>query len=340
METIFDCFFEETFLRLERSGLKTKQKRKDVIDHLNAIISGCCGGQNLRPEESSRLAVLSAIKYHRDNKSGNSDVCLMGKYHNVLYIGIKVAWDWGVVDSQAVKQLLEEIYSCEHTFERIFLGALFGSNAPHFIAGWKSDFKDQDENTRAMVYFLQHATNVGLSFPVYLNKFEGTKMIRFIDIPIESCGTSSPLRVALQASQPDILLILLRYGAEPSPTDGGIPPVLALLDKLVESPKRRYLYQLVSCLKILLRTISIIEMPFKPYLFEYRKSMFIEKYEVLFEDGLISREQVFGVVKLKHLCRCTIRDILRNNSQLPNGINKLKLPKTLKRYIDMMEDVK
>ncbi len=30
----------------------------------------------------------------------------MGKYHNVLYIGIKVAWDWGVVDSQAVKELL------------------------------------------------------------------------------------------------------------------------------------------------------------------------------------------------------------------------------------------
>lgn len=39
--------------------------------------------------------------------------------------------------------LSEEIYSCEHTFERIFLGACFGSNAPHFIAGWKSDFKDQ-----------------------------------------------------------------------------------------------------------------------------------------------------------------------------------------------------
>ncbi|KAJ6640084.1 hypothetical protein Bhyg_12833, partial [Pseudolycoriella hygida] len=295
----------ETFLRLERSGLKTKQKRRDVIDHLNAIISGCCDGQNLRPEESSRLAVLSAIKYHRDNKSGNSDVCLMGKYHNVLYIGVKVAWDWGVLDSQAVKELLEEIYSCEHTFERIFLGALFGSNAPHFIAGWKSDFKDQDENTRAMVFFLQHASNLALSFPVYLNKFEGTKMIR--------------------------------YGAEPNPNDGGLSPVLALLDKLVESPKRRYLYQLVSCLKILLRAISIIEMPFKPYLFEYRKSMFIEKYEVLFEDALISQEQVFGVVRLKHLCRCTIRDILRKNNQLPKGINSLRLPKTLRKYIDLMD---
>lgn len=35
------------------------------------------------------------------------------------------------------------IYDCEKTFERIFLGALFGPHAPHFIAGWRSDFKDQ-----------------------------------------------------------------------------------------------------------------------------------------------------------------------------------------------------
>lgn len=37
---MFDCFFDETFARLERSGLKSRQKRRDVIDHLNAIILG------------------------------------------------------------------------------------------------------------------------------------------------------------------------------------------------------------------------------------------------------------------------------------------------------------
>lgn len=44
MEDIFDCFFIETFLRLERSGLKTRQKRRDVIDHLNAVILGTAKG--------------------------------------------------------------------------------------------------------------------------------------------------------------------------------------------------------------------------------------------------------------------------------------------------------
>lgn len=31
---------------------------------------------------------------------------MMGKYHNVLYIGMKVAWEWGVTDSAAIKELL------------------------------------------------------------------------------------------------------------------------------------------------------------------------------------------------------------------------------------------
>lgn len=33
----------------------------------------------------------------------------------------------------------------------------------------------------------------------------------FVDVPLESCGKASPMRVALQATAPDILLILLRY---------------------------------------------------------------------------------------------------------------------------------
>lgn len=102
MEVIFDVFFDETFRRMERSGLKTRQNRKDVIDHLNAVISGGCQGMyyirndnenvyfsmiiatiypvitgkghNLTPEEGSRLAVLAVIRYHRRYKDSNSTV--------------------------------------------------------------------------------------------------------------------------------------------------------------------------------------------------------------------------------------------------------------------------
>lgn len=33
---------------------------------------------------------------------------MMGKYHNVLYIALKVGWDWGVKDSETICQLLGE----------------------------------------------------------------------------------------------------------------------------------------------------------------------------------------------------------------------------------------
>lgn len=87
---------------------------------------------------------------------------------------------------------------------------------------------------------------------------------RFIDVPIESCGKASPLRVSLQATAPDVLVILLRHGANPSPLDGGTSPVLALMDKLVEFEETgSYPYQVVSCLKILLLAIPFIELPYK-----------------------------------------------------------------------------
>lgn len=47
MEVIFEIFFEETFRRLERSGLKARKKRKDVIDHLSALILGTSKGSSI-----------------------------------------------------------------------------------------------------------------------------------------------------------------------------------------------------------------------------------------------------------------------------------------------------
>lgn len=148
----------------------------------------------------------------------------MGKYHNVLYIGLKIAWDWGVTDSDVVKMLLrmdkknqqkklnklyawnarmwhyddtfyyinlrlisqsfaqffpsssfssyfsvivhfpDEIFQCEQSFERIFLGAIFGSNAPYFIAGWRSDFLDQVKFSK----YLSSLTKCSFIFSVAL----------------------------------------------------------------------------------------------------------------------------------------------------------------------------
>lgn len=44
MDFIFDCFFEEILETLERSGLKTRQNRQNVIDQLDSVIAGCSAG--------------------------------------------------------------------------------------------------------------------------------------------------------------------------------------------------------------------------------------------------------------------------------------------------------
>lgn len=54
-----------------------------------------------------------------------------------------------------------------------------------------------------------------------------------------------------------------RYGASPYPPDDGVPPVIALFDKLIEYQDRHYPYQLETCLKLLLRTLPSIDLPFK-----------------------------------------------------------------------------
>lgn len=57
------------------------------------------------------------------------------------------------------------IYECEKTFERIFLGALFGPHAPHFIAGWRSDFQDQVRRCQDPLYPRIWGTHVSPLFP-------------------------------------------------------------------------------------------------------------------------------------------------------------------------------
>ncbi|TMW46426.1 hypothetical protein DOY81_008496, partial [Sarcophaga bullata] len=89
MEFIFECFYEDTLDKLCRNGLQDRSSRRDVLDHLNAIIGGCSDGQDMHTEEVARIAVLAAVRYHREKKDQNGDVCLMGKFHNILYIALR-----------------------------------------------------------------------------------------------------------------------------------------------------------------------------------------------------------------------------------------------------------
>lgn len=74
MDFVFDCFFEEVLETIERSGLKTRQNRQNMIEQLDSIIIGGSAGQNIPQVEVCQLAIESAIKYHQSMKLDNSEV--------------------------------------------------------------------------------------------------------------------------------------------------------------------------------------------------------------------------------------------------------------------------
>lgn len=333
MEVILDCFFEN-FFQLERNTLHARYKRRNLVEYFNTLIEGCCRGENSEPQRIVRLAIISILRYHENSKKANGSICRMGNYHNILYVAVKLCYDWQLNDTPTVAALLDHIYSCENTFERIWVGALFGTRAPYFIAGWKSDFDNQEENLRAVVYFLEHARNAHLEF-AYENS-ENKR--RFVDIPIESCGKATPLKILVQLGVPDKLHILLRFGALDDTPNGVLE---SLLDNL-NNFKRKYPYNLVDCLQFLMRALPGIyiekNLDYSGDL-NLQRDIIIEKFPYLIEDGIVPIQRC-GIQppELKHLCRCCIRQNLWKNYMLPNGIRMLPIPDFLHRYLDLLQD--
>lgn len=336
MEVIIDCFFDQVFSGLDRGCLIARYKRRQLVDYFSTVIQGCCKGEeNCDSESGCRRAVCAALRFHERTRDGNSQVCLLGKYHNVLYVASKLAFDWKLQDNDTVTWLLKDIYKCEKTFERLFVGAIFGTRVTHLISGWKSDFQNREENHQALKYFIDHATKANLTFNV-----KGIWR-KFVDVPMESYGNATPLRVAVQAGQSDILSLLLHYGAIITfhPTNlqtCAIQPLLHRMNMLCyQKPDRDIPQEFIKCLNILLREFPslppLLEDPFDP------QPELQEMHPNIFE--VIPPEKA-GVKapELKDLCRCVIRNCLRECGQLPYGIEELGVPSSLKQYLNFIED--
>lgn len=51
----------------------------------------------------------------------------------------------------------------------------------------------QDENTRALVFYLEHAKNARLEFPVAIDQYGNTKMLRYFMIFHHICARSASI---------------------------------------------------------------------------------------------------------------------------------------------------
>ncbi|KAL3267525.1 hypothetical protein HHI36_011648 [Cryptolaemus montrouzieri] len=337
IKVFLQCYLDNEFSLLPRDSLNDRRKRHEIFEYVNTIIEGCNQGRS--SEKTAKEAVTCILRYHDIMRESNSSVCLMGKFHNVLYIALKLAFDWQIKDSGTIGTLIEQIFQCEKTFERLFLGAILGIRAPYFVAGWKSDFKDPEENIRAVVFFLDHACTAGLDF-----RIDKGALMRMIDVPLESCGFTTPLMMSVQLGLADKVHIFLRFGAllrAGEKDRENVSVVQNILLKLSEFD-HKYPFNLIAIFQLILRVIPSLTQHLNgmlSYLGDVQQKTLLMKYNTLIEDGIIPITRS-GIIppELKHLCRCEIRKNLWYNHQLPLGIQELQIPEEMKRYIDIMYD--
>lgn len=160
---------------------------------------------------------------------------------------------------------------------------------------------------------------------------------------MESYAQSVPLRVAIQHGAPDILLLLLRYGASTEEDDVAPSPIEMLLSKLNEyEDQAQYPHHLLVCLKVLLRTIPSVYLRTPSHLAMQcgiESVSVYEHYPKLVEKCLLPVERSGrSPPELKHLCRCSVRTRLAENFALPHGIRSLQLPEALRGYLDLLAD--
>lgn len=255
MDAILDCIFKQVFTHLDRGGLMARYKRRQLTDYLGTVIMGSSADDT---QEGCRRAVHAALRLHRTSRQENGEICLLGKYHNVLYVAATLCFDQKLEDTSVVEQLLQDIFTCEKTFEKLVAGAIMGTKVTHLISGWKSDFNSRDECVRALRYFLEHASKANLSF-----EYSGESM-RFVDIPMDSYGRATPLRVAVQAGQADVVALLLDYGAviSPSPLSFNTCAIQPLLHRMNdfcnERPDDAIALEFVCCLNLLLKELPMM----------------------------------------------------------------------------------
>lgn len=256
MDTILECIFEQVLTRLDRGCLMARYKRRQLTDYLGTVIMGSSADD---PQEGCRRAVNAALRLHRTSRQDNGQICLLGKYHNVLYVATTLCFEWELEDTSLVEQLLRDIFACEKTFERLFAGAIMGTKVTHLISGWKSDFQSREECVRAVRYYLEHASKVNLSFD-----YPGGESRRFVDIPMDSYGRVTPLRLAVQAGLSDVVALFLYYGAviSPSPLSIDTCAIQHLLHKMNnfcnERPDDSIPLEYVCCLNQLLKELPMM----------------------------------------------------------------------------------
>ena len=237
-----------------------------------------------------------------------------------------------------------------------------------FVGEWITE-----THLSTLEYFLNNGRDVrseGLGYLLGLPESH----VRFTELPIKHryFGHVTPLTLASLTGHPKGVLLLVRYGASPLYPTNQIPirdslrspwfhPLHSLLNQLnlravdgeiqhlslsdqdhlpftssrgisVTQVRQR---KLLICLLYMLRVV-----PHPPVRIAHENQQVTR--EMKNGIGMLKSvytkwiEQPFDMApSLQHLCRCSIREAIKEAQQLPHGIQKLPVPEIVKNYLDL-----
>lgn len=294
--------------------------------------------------------------------------------HKALMKAIRLCYEQKICDSKLypVGDLFLELFLCTGNSCAIFSILLGGHMTSHLM---NTDvnilYPNQvmKDNITAFEYYLHHISNVSGG--------KGNTLFDFVNQEIDQYSGILPLSAAVQKRDPSVVLVLLRYGADPflSSVDSSYDDKMQNpTEQLIDDLNGLFLFKntgfseetrakleteeakVWECLSYFRRAVPGIPLTSTTHIIttidegdtnceQYIDNRFLVKQMYGIHPGIVQTIDINffkATVSLKHLSRCAIRGQLKRNrsniTSVPKGISMLPLPSQLKSYLDLQID--
>lgn len=356
-------------MRFFYSARRRAGHRNDFSKRSDSSVKRCKQGEYHVCDVRGETDIIEKINTHKYRRRLKG-IC---REHRFLYVNLRISFEKNSNDKELISNIIAEIFKCEGNLQSIFSVLLPGhvirnmchtNNNMHMLyPGLKAKFRRKGI-VEAFEFYLRNicqSSELGIQ-----PSSDGFILNREFDV-----GQSfTPLLAATMRRDPELVLLLLRYGADPLHCAQGsdIASCCDPIENLIEGLNSITMFKNsefsqetkealsdeenrgMLCLEYFYRSTSHIYMAESR---EFRPQEHDEDKESL--DPTASGKVYYlhptlascmdmtllsGPRSLQHLSRCVIRRSLQERcaftSILPDLIFSLPLPKHIKSYLDLM----
>ena len=354
-------------------------RKHDLLSKLkNAIHKYVCA--NGFYKKVVKRIIVDAIEFHASCGKG-TDLGIANyecASHPIIVLAANMCQRYDIIDdADLLRRIFMSILQCDRGFDRFFSFLDPLKIFPFEVDPILFPFQNltavssiTKEHLTVLEYFLAQATNIRV--PVALSEFrltgDGPAYVTyyaatpFVEMPIASSRSNTPLLLACHSISAAAVLLLLRHGADPlRPGQAhqivGLNfqhPLYVIVTKLNASVfwrthrddgvrsqfTERHEAQdaeLRLCLRYFCRALVRLPISIGSEMttnLRHHLSFQLHPYH----RAVLPDERSVSPAELTHQCRCVVRRRLRNTTSLSSAIGKLPLPTHIKRYLDLLYD--